>query len=77
MIVNDGWIKPWLGGHVAWFKWVLPAVCTAGVIAVGHVLVRLQAGSAAAKEEKALAAGACPTAPSIGPKESFMARLKR
>ena len=77
MIVNDGWIKPWLSGHVAWFRWVLPAVCTAGVIAIGHVLARLQAGPAAAKEQKASETGACPTAPSIGSKESLMAGLKR
>jgi predicted tellurium resistance membrane protein TerC len=43
MIVDDAWIKPWLGAHVAWVKWVLPAFCAVGVIAAGRLLSRLQA----------------------------------
>jgi YjbE family integral membrane protein len=76
MIVDDAWIKPWLGGHVAWVKWILPAVCTAGVIAVGHILMRLQAGSAPAKDVKASEAAAYPTAAPGGPQESPVAGSK-
>jgi len=55
MIVDDGWIKPWLGAHAGWLKWVLPAFCAVGVIAVGRTLGRLWAPAApdAAKKEEA------------------------
>jgi YjbE family integral membrane protein len=46
MIVADAWIKPWLAGHLPWVRWVLPAFCAVGVIAVGKVLARLQAAAA-------------------------------
>ena len=77
MIVDDAWIKPWLGAHVAWVKWILPAVCTAGVIAIGHVLMRPQTGPGPAKEKRALGAGACPMAPSSGSQETPAAGSKR
>jgi len=51
MIVADAWIKPWLGGQLAWVRWVLPAFCAVGVIALGKVLARLQ-GQAAPEAEK-------------------------
>ncbi len=40
MIVEDAWIRPWLGLHVGWAGWLVPAVCVAGVIAAGHLLNR-------------------------------------
>ncbi len=52
MIVDDGWIKPWLGAHVGWLKWVLPAFCAVGVIAVGRTLSRLWAPVAPEPEKK-------------------------
>jgi YjbE family integral membrane protein len=77
MIVADAWIKPWLGPHGVWVRWALPAVCTAGVIAVGHVLMRPRAGSAPAKEERASEAGLCPAASSTGPQGGAVTGSKR
>jgi YjbE family integral membrane protein len=42
MIVIDAKVRPWLGAHIAWVKWALPAVCAVGVIAAGKMLARLQ-----------------------------------
>lgn len=58
MIVEDRWIKPWLGAHAAWAKWVIPAFCAVGVIAAGKLVARLQAQAAPAPnaEEKEPAA---------------------
>ena len=50
MIVADAWIKPWLGGHLPWVKWVLPALCAVGVVALGRILSRLQAPAAPAPD---------------------------
>jgi YjbE family integral membrane protein len=52
MIVDDTWVKPWLGAHVAWAKWMVPAFCAVGVIAVGRVLGRLWATRTGEPEEK-------------------------
>ncbi len=52
MIVADAWIKPWLGGHLPWVKWVLPAFCAVGVIAAGRILARLQGVPAPEGEQK-------------------------
>ena len=49
MIVEDAWIKPWLGTHMVWARWILPAVCAVGVIALGRMLGRLQAAPGAGK----------------------------
>ncbi len=52
MIVADAWIKPWLGPHLPWMRWALPAFCAVGVIAVGKMLARLQPESSSEAEEK-------------------------
>ena len=52
MIVADAWIKPWLGHHLAWMRWVLPAVCAVGVIAAGRLLARLQSQAGREPEKK-------------------------
>ncbi len=52
MIVDDAWIKPWLGAHLAWVRWVLPALCAVAVIAVGKFLARLRPAPAPGPEKK-------------------------
>ena len=52
MIVADAWIKPWLGHHLSWMRWVLPAVCAVGVIAAGKLLARLQSQARREPEKK-------------------------
>ena len=52
MIVDDGWVKLWLKGHLPWAKWVLPAFCAVGVVAVGRVWARLHGAPAAEPEAK-------------------------
>jgi YjbE family integral membrane protein len=53
MIVDDAWISPWLGPHRAWARWVLPAVCAAGVILLGRLLARLQGAPESEAKEPA------------------------
>lgn len=47
MIVDDAWIKPWLGPAHAWAKWVVAALCAVGVVALGKALARRQRAPAA------------------------------
>jgi len=47
MIVDDAWIKPWLGAQLGWAKWLLPIFCAVGVVALGRTLGRLQSTSEA------------------------------
>jgi YjbE family integral membrane protein len=60
MIVDDAWIKVWLGGHVSWVKWALPAFCAVAVVATGKVVARLQTAAAPESQEGPKAAEPAP-----------------
>jgi YjbE family integral membrane protein len=53
MIVDDAWIKPWLGANRSWAKWVVPAFCAVGVVALGRTLSRLWVPAAPEPEKEA------------------------
>lgn len=52
MIVDDGWVKPWLAPPLKWVKWVLPGLCAVAVVGLGRLLSRLQGEPATGVEEK-------------------------
>ena len=52
MIVDDAWVKPLLGPQLRWAKWVVPAFCATGVVAVGRVWARFQGQPAPGAEAK-------------------------
>ncbi len=41
MIVDDARVAAWLGTATVWADWIVPAVCAAGVVAVGRLWARL------------------------------------